>query len=426
MDTVNTTNAKGTEMNTETITMPATETLSVLTSESREGDFVHEGQEMASGDGFRNVSKLWFDKTLSFEQGLAQIEAGRAQTEDIMATGAEMVGVVNEQGKFAFRHVPSDRLFRPTEHAIRQVGGWAETGTWVLENLLAPLTNNKGRVLAERDAEDAETLAKLVNNGFRRLEAGKKFLFRTRKDGTLRAMLSDRYAIVDNRWFVDLLHSILPDARLSHWRGDSDTLWGNLLIPDTIRAEQDSEYGGMLSIGNSEIGERRVSSMPSIFRAICMNGCIWGQTKGQGIRQVHRGKIDLNELANEIRENLKKQIPLLPAGIDKLLALREHEYTLDTKVFVAALARDYKLSKKQASAVLDAWNVERVDTPELSKTLFCVTNSVTRAGQKFSNAEWLKFDEIGGELTGYKAEDFARLVAKGESLSVKDVEDTFA
>jgi uncharacterized tellurite resistance protein B-like protein len=106
--------------------------------------------------------------------------------------------------------------------------------------------------------------------------------------------------------------------------------------------------------------------------------------------------------------------------------LREHEYTLDTKVFVAALARDYKLSKKQASAVLDAWNVERVDTPELSKTLFCVTNSVTRAGQKFSNAEWLKFDEIGGELTGYKAEDFARLVAKGESLSVKDVEDTFA
>lgn len=418
-------NAKGTKMTTAIATEVAT--LNILKSESREGDFVHEGQTMASGEGFRNMSKIWFDKTISFEQGLAQIDAGKAQTEDIMATADEMEGGVNGDGKFVFIHRPTDRHFRPTEHAIRQVGNWAETGTWFVENLLSPITDNKGRLLAERDRGDAETLAKVVNNGFRRLEAGKKFLFRTRKDGTLRAMLSEKYAVVDNRWFVELLGTIIPDARLSHWRGDSDTIWGNLLISDTVRAEQDSEYGGMLSIGNSEIGERRVSSVPSIFRAICMNGCIWGQTKGQSIRQVHRGKIDLQELANEIRENLKKQIPLLPAGIDKLLSLREHEYTgVSTKVMVAALARDFKLSKKQAAGVLDAWAIESGGTPELAQTLFCLVNSVTRAGQTLSNAEWVKFDEIAGEMVGFKEDDFSRIVSKAKNLSVKDVEDTFA
>ena len=95
-----------------------------------------------------------------------------------------------------------------------------------------------------------------------------------------------------------------------------------MLIPDTIREESDSDYGGMLSIGNSEIGERRISSMPSIFRAICMNGCIWDQTAGKGINQVHRGKIDLDQLFLVIKENLEVQIPLLPQGIERLLGTR--------------------------------------------------------------------------------------------------------
>lgn len=389
------------------------------------GSHVFSGQDRAVEQGFRNVSSIWYGKTISYEQGLDAIEQGRSQTEDILATVKEMVPSV-ENGSFAMRHV-SGRCFRPTEHAVTQMGNWADTGTWFVQSLLSNPKDAKGRQLYSRDSGDAETLAFALRNGFRRLDQNKKFLFRTQKDGTLRAMLTERYAIVDNRWFIERLREFVPGGRLSHWRGDSNTLWGNVLIPDTIREEKDSDYGGMLSIGNSEIGERRVSSMPSLFRAICMNGCIWGQIKGTGIRQVHRGRIDLDWLANEIKTNLNKQIPLVAVGLEHLLGIRSFGWDgASAKTVIAQVAKDYKLSKGQASAVLLGYHEERQLTPDYEKTLFGVVNGITRAGQKLSNSEWLRCDEIGGEIAAFERVDFDRLINKAKHLAEKEVEDTFA
>ncbi len=52
----------------------------------------------------------------------------------------------------------------------------------------------------------------------------------------------------------------------------------------------------MVSVSNCEIGKRALGSLPSLFRAICMNGCIWGQAYGEKIKVVHRGEIDLDQL----------------------------------------------------------------------------------------------------------------------------------
>jgi hypothetical protein len=104
------------------------------------------------------------------------------------------------------------------------------------------------------------------------VDQDKQRLIRTWSDGTLRAFLSQKYTIVNNAWFLDVLSKAIPGGVVSHWKGDADSIFGNVLIPDTIRAEADSDFGGMLSVGNSEIGTRRISSLPSVFRAICMNG----------------------------------------------------------------------------------------------------------------------------------------------------------
>src|SRR5687767_13653717 len=40
------------------------------------GSFVLSGQTVAATDGFRNVSKIWYDKTISYEDGLKKIEDG--------------------------------------------------------------------------------------------------------------------------------------------------------------------------------------------------------------------------------------------------------------------------------------------------------------------------------------------------------------
>lgn len=391
----------------------------------RAGDFVHQGQTMAKGDGFKNVSKIWYDKTISYEDGLEDLAKGKAATEDIMATIDEMKPCVIK-GKFAVAY-KDGRMFRPTTYAIEQMGGWSNCSKWYVEQLLNNPTDKKGNVLFERDEQDAQTLLRVLDNGFRRLKEGKTFLFRTRQDGTLRAMLSEEYAIINNQWFIEVLRELIPGGRLSHWRGDSDTLFGNILIPDQIRQESDSDYGGMLSVGNSEIGERRVSSLPSIFRAICMNGCIWGQKAGKGIKQVHRGEIDLMELRAAIQANLEIQIPLLPAGIDRLLKTREHKWTGDSiKPLFAQVAKDFTLTKRQATSLLDAYNVERAATPEYARTLFSVVNAVTRAGQGLDNSIWVRFDEIGGELSGFGADEWSRLVGRAKSLKATEVDGVFA
>lgn len=392
------------------------------------GTFVLQGQQLATEEGFRNVSKIWYNKTVSFEDGMEALEKGRALTEDINARVSEMVPAVNDAGTLVFRHLPSSRDFIPTEHAWGQIGLWSTVGTTYLNMILTNPTDYKGREKFARDRQDMETLAIVLRNGFRRADEKKNFLWRTRKDGTLRAMLTDRFAIVDNRWYLEKLKEMLPGGRLSHWRGDSDTIFGNVLIPDTIRADEDSEYGGMLSIGNSEIGERRLSSLPSIFRAICMNGCIWGQVKGKdGINQVHRGRIDLPWLEKEIRSNLDKQIPLLPTGIDKLLGLRNYGWDGDSvKPVFAAVANLYKLQKREAAGLLMGYAEEIRETPAWEKTGFSFVNAVTRAGQKMDNKAWVNFDTIGGEMVGWDMSDFGKLFSRAKSMSVAEVDKAFA
>ena len=56
----------------------------------------------------------------------------------------------------------------------------------------------------------------------------------------------------------------MPDY--SHWKGDEDTHdLAIFLLPDTIMdygQDDDTDYGGMVSISNCEIGKRRISQYP--------------------------------------------------------------------------------------------------------------------------------------------------------------------
>ena len=227
-------------------------------------------------------------------------------------------------------------------------------------------------------------------------------------------------------WYLDELRKILPSGRLSHWRGDGDTIFGNVLLPDTIidyGQDDDSDYGGMLSIGNCEIGKRRISQMPSLFRSICMNGCIWGQVKGKNISRVHRGTIVLEELRLQIRENIEAQLPLLPQGIERMLGLRVMGTDgVRMKNVIATVCKDNRLSKKESTAVLAQW----VEHERNDRNLFGVVNSVTRAGQTFANDGWVKFDELGGKLLDLNESRWTALTKRADSFDEKDFEKIFA
>lgn len=381
------------------------------TDATKSQDFVLKTQTVAADSGFKHVSKKWYDKCISYDVGLKKMAEDRANTEDIKCSLMEIIPHV-ENDKFCLMHLKTGKMFKPTEYAMEQLGNWIGAGT---------LYPNK---LYGGDKGDADTLRYITMNGWRKLGVDKQFLFRTRKDGTLRAMLSSQYLEVDNEWFIESLKKIIPGGMLSHWKGDSDTVYGNVLIPDTIRAETDSDYGGMLSISNCEIGSRRLSTSPSIFRAICMNGCIWGQTKGETFERRHRGKLDMVDLFKRIKENLMIQIPLLPQGIEKLLGTRSLGWDgAEMKPLFAQVAIDHNFSKVQARSVMKTWG----EAESENRNMFGVINSITRYGQTQSNSAWVEMDQIAGNLTKYgsKPDMWDSLTSRAKSLTVKQVDDVF-
>lgn len=380
-------------------------------------DFVS-GLQGNTGTGFNegtHVHKDWWSKTKTYEQVMESCQVAVENREDILIP-TKSISCVSENDTFYFK-LNDGRKFKPTDHAIEQfsVRSGIPSSTFLRE-----MRNIEGF-----DSHDANTMAIVGNNALRRIDQDKEFRLRTYTDGTCRAFVTDKYAPVDNRWYLESLAEFIPGGRFSHWRGDEDSIYGNILIPDTIMdyGADDSDYGGMISVGNCEIGTRRISQMPSLFRAICMNGCIWGQSAGERIRRVHRGKIDLDSLKLEIAKNIQHQIPLLAPGIKQFLATRAMETgKASVKGIVASISSDYKLSKREATEFLNQYGEFEAE----NRSLFGIINGLTRAGQKFDNTTWVKFDEIAGSLMDTSADRWASILRRADTFADKDFEKVFS
>lgn len=392
----------------------------VLVGSGRSGDFVHANQVMASDVGFKNVAKIWYNQTISFDDGIKSVEEIKAGREDIVESIGDAV-IKNDGNKVLV--MIDGREFAPTQHALCQLGTWCDTPHTLLNTYSKPKLNVKGEVKYNRDDRDADLIVRALRLGQSRVaDKSKEMLFRTYNDGTLRAVLSDRYAIIDNRWYLETLKQAIPEGRLSHWRGDADTLWGNVLIPDTLRADKDSEYGGMLSLANCEIGLRRLAQWPSVFRAICMNGCIWDRKSGKQFTQIHRGEINLDDLRTEIFDNLNRQIPLMTDHVTRFLSMRDRKLSTKMSRLIACFATDNKFSPTQAMEVIDQF----AEYEKSDRNAFGLINAVTRAGQKFDNETWFNFDNAAGSLVKMTDGQWESFNKRADAMDDESVAAAFA
>ncbi len=400
----------------------------VLKGQTRQGDFVHQTQGTAGDQGFKCVSRLWYPKTQALSEGIDQLIDDARQREDLTCPMGHMGLGLNDSGQIVLEYIDG-REFVPTEHAFKQFATWAGVPHTFLNTMMRDVIAPNGKTKYTRDVQDKETVIRVFQNGLRRVEKDKEFRFRTYTDGTLRAVLSSQYAIINNIWYLETLAELFREVggdepRLSHWKGDADTIYGNVLISDTCRAEDDSDYGGMISISNCEIGIRRLSQFPSIFRAICMNGCIWDQELGSKINKVHRGEINLKDLRADIALNIHDQIPLMQAGVDKFLALRDKVVAKDVPMgnIFALIAKENAMSfgvSGQVSAM-----ATQFATHEAGNTnLFGVVNAVTRTGQLYSPAEWVRLDEVAGKLMSYSDSQWEGFQTRAKGLDTKEVRE---
>lgn len=348
----------------------------------------------------------WFSKTISIDDAIDKICDQRRQRRDIqIPIKNARFGLNNDSTAISVTIEGVD--YEPTMHCLKQMATWTGVSHAVLKQYTNPVLNQNGTIRYERDEHDMGLLLAMFKNGIRegRIDPDKEFRFRTYTDGTLRAMLSDRYAIIDNVWYLENIKKIFnemggDEPRFVHWRGNADTLYGNMLLPDTCRDESDSDYGGMISVSNCEIGKRRLALTPSVFRSICTNGMIFGQEMGRRLSQVHRGEIDLVKLRDRIVTNINEQIPLIKAGVDTFLTMKDKNLEVSADKMIAQVARDHKLSYGQKGEAAQAV-IEFGKHESNFKNLFGIVNAITRVAQLQNPDEQVRLEEIGGYLMGF-------------------------
>jgi len=310
------------------------------------------------------------------------------------ANGDNLVGVIDGQE------------YRPTDHCLRLMATKMNVPHVTLKKY-----NGEGS-----DQTDRELLVQLFKNGVRdgRVDPDKEFRFRTYTDGTLRAMLTKKYAIVDNVWCLEQIKAAFPNDPLefAHFRGDADTIYGNMRIPGQDYKSNDSDYGGMIFVGNSEIGLGRVSVAPGVWRQVCTNGMMgWAPAWSK----VHLGEIDLAELSAEIVGGIHRAIPKLKDGFDLMIAAQNRALGADPSKVIAEVADKYKLESPQARETLEAFG----NHESQFRNLFGVVNAITRAAQKQKvDSEQFRMEEIGGKLCSMSDQAWQRL-----NLSALNLED---
>lgn len=368
--------------------------------------------EGGQSQGFSCVNRVWLAQCQTFDQVADTIADEQRKREDILCPASALSFSVD--GLNVVANIDG-RAFKPTEHAYKDLCRWAANTPQTYFNYVSGDT--------KRDIRDVETLATVLENGRRKIDPEKQFRFRTYSDGTLRAMLSLEYKPIDNMWLVDVYRALMPDALFSHWRGNADDIGGNLLIPDNVRSEGGNDYGGLISIGNSEIGRRRFRQTPSIFSWVCRNGCIWDQEEGYTINMVHKGEPNYVELREMIATNINDQIPLVASAIDRLLATRLLILPrTEVKTTIAQIAVENNLTSSQAVAVCNEFVIHYNG----HVSLFGIIDAVTRAGQTFDDDTWIKFDEIGGKLLSLNGDGWNTLRQRGKLLDTKRIEKLFS
>ena len=335
---------------------------------------------LQSSASHRHVAKVWQDKCTPFADFVSTVKEQSKHKEDIVKKESEI------------RLLDANTLLDGTpltKSGLNSLRGFTDIPSTMVS------------FLQEREYD--EELVKFLNKELDRREttwnhSGKEprdFRVRVRQDDegndVIRAIVSGRYGVIDNVDAMDMIvHSLptLKDALASHIHNDGDDIYGNVLLPDFMKSEPDSDYGVGIAFRNSEIRNSTFKISPFLFRAICLNGMIWGRQNSEiTVNQRHMGKIDLNELQEQVTIAVKVA---LTQGNDllTLMSLSKQVKVENPLATIALLARDQKMTIEQGKlwhkGYLDSLHEANGHVHE--NTAFGIVNGLTRASQDYKGS----------------------------------------
>ena len=335
---------------------------------------------LQSSASHRHVAKVWQDKCTPFADFVSTVKEQSKHKEDIVKKESEI------------RLLDANTLLDGTpltKSGLNSLRGFTDVPSSMVS------------FLQEREYD--EELVKFLNKELDRREttwnhSGKEprdFRVRVRHDDegndVIRAIVSERYGVIDNSEAMDMVVNALPslkDALASHIFNDGDDIYGNVLLPDYMKSEPDSDYGVGIAFRNSEIRNSTFKISPFLFRAICLNGMIWGRQNSEiTVNQRHMGKIDLNELQEQVTIAVKVA---LTQGNDllTLMSLSKQVKVENPLATIALLARDQKMTIEQGKlwhkGYLDSLHEANGHVHE--NTAFGIVNGLTRASQDYKGS----------------------------------------
>ena len=388
----------------KTLAEQAAERDAVLRTAGRgvDGDWVYTHQGVASEHGFDHVSKDWWEQTTPVEKVVDALAASAEECLDLQVDRAA-VRVADDLSI----ELDGERL-EFADEALRSLATWGRVPTAMISTF--------HRDGARADEDSRALLAKALNWGLDKEANAGEFLLRLRGQ-TVRAVVSDSYAPIENAWVMETLAALVPGGRVSHFRTDGDSMSGLLLIPDTIRSEKDSDYGGGIHFKNSEVGRGRVITRPSVFRAICMNGCIWAELSAHAlVQKVHKGTPDFGEIAMVIAASVQESIPLTSICLESMLATAGIQ--LGSRIeTLRVIAKAGEFSPRARQAWVEGWLEEGGQD-----TGFALVQGLTRAGRDMIDpVAAVEAESFAGVLCGKDADGWDEMLARYRGLDEGDL-----
>lgn len=270
--------------------------------------------------------------------------------------------------------------------------------------------------------ENPELLAQNVNSWFRKEPQTR--MVRT-MDGTVRALLSDRYRRIDN---YEIAQTVLPiiadikDARVESCEVTDSRMYIKVVNPrlQTEVVPGDVVQSGIL-ITNSEVGLGSMAIQPLVYRLVCTNGMV---VNDAATRKYHVGRGNQagedyalysdETLAADDRALMLKVKDTVRAAVDQVRfekvvqmmrdATGAKITTSDIPQMVELASADFGFSKKESNGILD----HLIRGGDLS--LYGLANAVTRAAQDVESYDRsTELESAGYSILGMSRERWNRL-----------------
>ena len=222
-------------------------------------------------------------------------------------------------------------------------------------------------------------------------------------DVKIRAMLSDRYSILDNNMLLHAIPQAITQAySIEHFHYDDDSDMSlRIIFPGMKQKIGETRLGtdDVLQVGleirNSERGSGAVRIDSVVYRLVCTNGMM-GLRTDSFFSQRHMFDEGLTTLGSRISKSVTG---LLTEGMGNINRLSQaKQIALDTPIeVIERLAKEQKYSTKLTKDIVDSYLFE----PD--NNAFGVVNAFTRAARSLPIARRIEIEEFAGSILQMKA-----------------------